>query len=478
MGNAPATPPALEEVEAAEAHANELARAYFAAALRAKTLRMARAVAGADEWVPLRATRGDKRRFMKSDRAAAMAKYVWFRRAVRERRWRGYRLYDYDLGCHGWMISDETRADVFLRRFEDGTFTVTSEFRTRYDLVGDETFVFRDLDEFLKRFPHASSLDHHVEEHDDAADDDDDEHDPTRRLPGFGEPWAEQKERIRRSSPIGNEPGWGLLSCIVKSNDDLRQEVCALQIIAACDDAFRAAGLSGDRTGLWLRHYSIVPTGASTGIIETMSDAISLDSLKKSKGYRDLRTHLAAAHGGDGSARLARARRAFISSHAAYSLVSHILGLKDRHNGNILIDSKGHVVHIDFGFLLGQAPGGSFSLERVPFKLTAEHVDAMGGWQSDGFADFVVLLCCGFTALQRHATRILQLVEVMARDSPFPCFKDGTKAVDKMRRRMMLHLTSNEQVAAHVAELVRQSYNAYGTRQYDSFQYLTNGIYS
>ena len=66
----------------------------------------------------------------------------------------------------------------------------------------------------------------------------------------------------------------------------------------------------------------------------------------------------------------------------------------------------------------------------------------------------------------------------MARDSPFPCFKDGTKAVDKMRRRMMLHLTSNEQVAAHVAELVRQSYNAYGTRQYDSFQYLTNGIYS
>ena len=154
---------------------------------------------------------------------------------------------------------------------------------------------------------------------DDAADDDDDEHDPTRRLPGFGEPWAEQKERIRRSSPIGNEPGWGLLSCIVKSNDDLRQEVCALQIIAACDDAFRAAGLSGDRTGLWLRHYSIVPTGASTGIIETMSDAISLDSLKKSKGYRDLRTHLAAAHGGDGSARLARARRAFISSHAAFA---------------------------------------------------------------------------------------------------------------------------------------------------------------
>ena len=171
-------------------------------------------------------------------------------------------------------------------------------------------------------------------------------------------------------------------------------------------------------------------------------------------------------------------RRVPRRSMAAYSLVSHLLGLKDRHNGNILLDNKGHVIHIDFGFLLGTAPGGSFSLERVPFKLTAEHVEAMGGWQSDGFADFVVLLCCGFSALQKHSSKILALVEVMARDSPFPCFKTGTAAVEKMRSRLKLHLTTNEQVAAHVADLVRQSYNAYGTRQYDSFQYLTNGIYS
>lgn len=296
--------------------------------------------------------------------------------------------------------------------------------------------------------------------------------------PGFGEPWAVQRARVRRQSPIGDEATWNLVSCIVKSNDDLRQEVCALQIIAACDDAFRSAGLAGDRTGLWLKHYSIVPTGASTGIVEVMTDAVSLDSLKKSKGFKNIASHLGNAHGPPGSRRHLRARRAFVSSMAAYSLVSHLLGLKDRHNGNILLDNKGHVIHIDFGFLLGQAPGGSFSLERVPFKLTAEHVEAMGGWSSDGFADFVVLLCCGFAALQKHSSKILALVEVMARDSPFPCFKTGTAAVEKMRARLKLHLTTNEQVSAHVADLVRQSYNAYGTRQYDSFQYLTNGIYS
>ncbi|KAK7230491.1 1-phosphatidylinositol 4-kinase [Aureococcus anophagefferens] len=297
-------------------------------------------------------------------------------------------------------------------------------------------------------------------------------------VPGFGEPWVDKRERIRRSSPIGGEPTWNLVSCIVKSNDDLRQEVCALQIIAACNDAFEAAGLGGDETGLWLRHYSIVPTGASTGIIETMADAVSLDGLKKAKEFTTLKHHFHVAHGGDGSLRHAKARKAFVSSMAAYSLVCHLLGLKDRHNGNILLDSFGHVIHIDFGFLLGQAPGGSFSLERVPFKLTAEHVDAMGGWSSDGFADFVVLLACGFAALQKHASKILHLVEIMAKDSPFPCFKNGPACVDKMRAKLKLHFTTKEQVAHHVAELVRQSYNAYGTRQYDSFQYLTNGIYS
>ena len=81
-------------------------------------------------------------------------------------------------------------------------------------------------------------------------------------------------------------------------------------------------------------------------------------------------------------------------------------------------------------------------------------------------------------ALQKHASKILHLVEIMAKDSPFPCFKNGPACVDKMRARLKLNLTTKAQVANHVAELVKQSYNAYGTRQYDSFQYLTNGIYS
>merc|ERR1712137_426907 len=59
----------------------------------------------------------------------------------------------------------------------------------------------------------------------------------------FGERWAEKKARIQASSVFGSEKGWDLTGVIIKSNDDLRQEAFAMQLIELCSEAFELAGL-------------------------------------------------------------------------------------------------------------------------------------------------------------------------------------------------------------------------------------------
>ena len=148
-------------------------------------------------------------------------------------------------------------------------------------------------------------------------------------------------------------PARNLISFIVKSNDDLRQEVCCLQLMRLCEEIFLDYNL---KSQLYLRPYRIVSTGSSTGLVQVLTDTLSLDALKKTPGFSNLPQYFKKTFG-TSSERLLAAKRNFASSLAAYSLFCYVLQIKDRHNGNLLIDQEGHIIHIDFGFLLSIAPG-------------------------------------------------------------------------------------------------------------------------
>ena len=69
----------------------------------------------------------------------------------------------------------------------------------------------------------------------------------------------------------------------------------------------------------------------------------------------------------------------FSTSTAMMSIVGYIIGLGDRHPGNLLINRfSGKVVHIDFGDCFERASLRKFLPEVVPFRLTRMMVRALG----------------------------------------------------------------------------------------------------
>jgi hypothetical protein len=214
----------------------------------------------------------------------------------------------------------------------------------------------------------------------------------------FGEAWTTKKERIRKASPYGWMKNWDLISVIVKTGADLRQEAFACQLIQVCDKIWQDA-----QTPVWVKRMRILVTGESSGLIETITNGVSLHSLKRSltlatiasgqnpRGrIATLKDHFVKTFGAPETDAYKAAEDAFKRSLAAYSIISYILQLKDRHNGNVLIDNEGHIIHIDFGFMLSNSPG-SVGFEAAPFKLTQDYVDVLGGVDSAGFDDYKTL---------------------------------------------------------------------------------------
>ncbi|OIW19985.1 hypothetical protein TanjilG_31862 [Lupinus angustifolius] len=283
-----------------------------------------------------------------------------------------------------------------------------------------------------------------------------------------GELWEAKKERIRNASVHGNLPGWDLRSVIVKSGDDCRQEHLAIIM----PDIFQEAGLP-----LWLRPYEVLCTSSYTALIETIPDTASLHSIKsRYSNISSLRDFFIAKYQKD-SPSFKLAQRNFVESMAGYSLVCYLLQVKDRHNGNLLMDEEGHIIHIDFGFMLSNSPGG-VNFESAPFKLTRELLEVMDsdaeGIPSEFFDYFKVLCIQGFLTCRKHAERIILLVE-MLQDSGFPCFKGGPRTIQNLRKRFHLGLTE-EQCVSLVLSLISSSLDAWRTRQYDYYQKVLNGI--
>ena len=293
----------------------------------------------------------------------------------------------------------------------------------------------------------------------------------------FGKSFRHKAKEIKKNSLFGDLDSHKIFRCIFKTHEDLRQEQFATQLINEFYQIFKL-----ENTGCWLNTYEIISTGNDAGLVEMVNDSVSLDQLKQKIHQASLHDFYLYHFGnGDSNSLLyKRAMNNFVTSLAGYSLVCYFLQIKDRHNGNILIDKDGHLIHIDFGFLLSNAPGKGLKFENAPFKLSNDMVDCLGGVEGKYFKDFRNLLHKGFKAVNKHRLKISILVEMMycGHGKNLDCFEKGQEAIDNLKMRLCPQENMNSvDIKKFVDNLITQSVDNWRTKWYDIFQYYVQGIF-
>ena len=281
----------------------------------------------------------------------------------------------------------------------------------------------------------------------------------------FGEPIEKVNEKIKEKSKFKNFKTYRIKNFIAKANDDLKQEMFALQMIKKFQEIL-------SKIGIFINSYEVITTSPSSGLIDFLPNTNSIDGILKSIPSTWKLNHFFRNFF---SKNLKESQKNFAESLAGFCIISYFLQIKDRHNGNIMLDNKGHIFHIDFGFIFGSSPK-NLGFEKAEFKLVKDYVDILDGFDSELFIYFKKKFVEGIIECKKHYMILSCIIRIMYH-AGINCFDNqNIDYILKDFQQRFFFNNTEEEIITFIDKMINSNYENFFTKKYDYFQYLTNGI--
>ena len=204
------------------------------------------------------------------------------------------------------------------------------------------------------------------------------------------------------------------LKLLFKCGDDLRQDQLAMQLIQIMDKIWLDNGID-----FRMKPYRVLASLDQVGMIEVVLNAETTSKIHKTYGGKfgalketTIKDYLKEYNKDEVSEK--NAVENFIRSCAGYCIATYILGIGDRHSGNIMVTNSGHLFHIDFGHFLGNFKTKfGFKRERTAFVFTEEMAYVMGGKGSNDFKNFEEYCIRGYNLVRKNGHLLISIFMMM-----------------------------------------------------------------
>ena len=278
--------------------------------------------------------------------------------------------------------------------------------------------------------------------------------DPTYFGTSFGSNWQVFSSKMLPTKIVFKSREKDESVVIFKIGDDLRQDVLTLQIFNIMDKLWLENNLD-----LKLLPYKVCPTELKAGFIECLV-GIELDQLQAEDGVagvldRELIVKYLRKSGKQNSS-LETKFDNFIKSLAGYCVATCVIGIGDRHPGNIMIKENGIFFHIDFGHILGNFKSKfCIKRERTPFLLTPMMANV---YSTVGKEEFFKTACVkAYNILRHNAQRLINMFIIMSTAGMPELCSMGD--VGYAKTMLKLDIPNDEDAGNYFVALIKQSKN-------------------